>query len=118
MTNQELMSSMQSAGRLAIVHIGDKPKAHKNDKPGSPQTSVSLFRGNGEKTSVLVCVGADGKSFRVVLDDILHTIESGETLEAAVMRQQAELSKRMWPDDPHWQIVDQNEVFRTTLEGF
>ena len=103
MTNPELLSAMQSAGRLAIVHVGDSlPKKHKNDKPGSPQTSIQLERRNEQKTSVLVCVGEDDKSFRIVLDDVIHFIPDGMTLEQAVQRQQHRHTMKIWPDNPEW----------------
>ena len=98
----ELLAAMQSAGRLIVGHIGDRPKANKNDKPGSPQTVVTLERRNGTKTSVYVCEGADAKSFRIVLDDVIHFIPDGMTLEQAVQRQQHRHTMKLWPDSPEW----------------
>jgi hypothetical protein len=103
MTNTELLTAMQSAGRLAIAHVEDSlPKKHPNDKPGSPQTVVTLERRNGQKGSVYVCEGADGKSFRIVLDDVIHVVPDGMTLEQAVQRQQYRHTMKLWPENPEW----------------
>lgn len=104
------MTAMQSAGRLHVVHIGNElPKRYRNDKPGSPQTLVTLKRRNGQKADILVCIGEDEKSFRIVLDDAIHQIAKESTLEESVRRQQAAQSRRSWPENPEWWIVNNEE---------
>lgn len=76
-----------------------------NDAPGSPQTVVWMTRKSGDRCSTDVVLGADGKSFRVVLDDARHPIEPGETIETAATRQAAAMTRRIWPDDEQYQIV-------------
>ena len=105
MKNTELHAAAIASGRMIVAHVGDSaPKRYANDKPGSPQTFIELTRRNGQKTSVIVCEGSDCKSFRIVLDDVIHPIPPGMTLEQAVKRQQAEQSRKLWPDDPDWWI--------------
>ena len=104
------MAAMQSAGKLSILHIGNElPKRYKNDKPGSPQTLVTLKRRNGVNADVIVCIGEDDKSFRIVLDDEIHKIPEWSTLEESVREQQAAQSRRLWPENPEWWVINNEE---------
>lgn len=76
------------------------------DAEGSPQTPIKLKRNNGTEHTVYVVLGKHGDTFRVVLDDVSHNIEFGESLEQAVRRQQAEMTKRIWPDDTGYHIEE------------
>ena len=120
MTNQELMAEMKASGRLHVAHIGNQTR-YANDEPGSPQIVVKMKTTTGRETTCFVAPGWDERSFRIVLDDAIHRIKKGENLEQAVRRQQAEWSRIVWPENPECWIVgeiDENEIFRTTLEGF
>lgn len=115
---EELLAMDKEAEQQENAAAGMQPKANHNDKPGSPQTSIRMKLQSGRETSCIVCEGADGKSFRIVLDDVIHPIESGETLESAVIRQQAAWTRRIWNEWPNEWVIDENEILRTTLEGF
>ena len=89
-----------------------KPTRYKQDAEGSPQILVKLRKMNGEDDRTIVIPGKDGKSFRIVLDDVYHEIREGETLEQAVRRQQAAWTRKVWADMPEcW--IDDSEPKRT-----
>ena len=64
---------------------------------------------SGRKTSCTVCEGNDGRSFRIVLDDAIHLIEEGETLQQAVVRQQAEWTRKVWNEWPNEWVITEKE---------
>jgi hypothetical protein len=83
-----------------------KPTRYAKDVEGSPQILVKLRKMNGEEDRTIVVHGNDGKSFRIVLDDVYHEIREGETLEQAVRRQQAAWTRKVWADMPECWIDD------------
>ena len=93
--------------------------SYNNDAEGSPQTAIKLKRRNGTEHTVYVVLSKDGHTFRVVLDDVSHPIEYGESLESAVRRQQAAMVKRLWPDDEGYQIEETpiRHVMFTNVNG-
>lgn len=94
-----------------------KPTRYTQDAEGSPQILVKLLKTNGEEDRTIVVPGKDGKSFRVVLDDVYHEIKEGETLEQAVRRQQAAWTRKVWADTPEcW--IDEELGFVDEFDGY
>ena len=86
--------------------ITTKSTRYPQDAEGSPQILVKLRKMNGEEDRTIVVPGKDGKSFRIVLDDVCHETREGETLEQAVRRQQAAWTRKVWADMPEYWIDD------------
>jgi hypothetical protein len=83
-----------------------RPTRYPQDKPGSPQTVVTLQRANGEETEIYVVLGVSDNTYRIVLDDKHRKIRNGETLEQAVRRFKKTQTARIWPKSefPQYQI--------------